>query len=105
MIKVKVTKNIIRDGTLFLNLTLKQILSAIFALLIALGTYFFLARYKIDNDLIMFLLFLEIAIILGFGVIQIQGMSLFKVLILSFKPIDKRPYHRKGVFDNVEKQK
>ena len=102
MIKVKVTKNIMRDGTLFFNLTLKQILPAIFSLVVAFGTYFLL-KGSLNDDLLMTIIFIEIAIVIGMGVVQIQGMSLFKILILAFKGVDKRPYYIKGVFNNNEK--
>lgn len=99
MIKVKVTKNIIRNGTLFFNLTLKQILSAVFSLVVAFGTYFLL-KNSLNIDLLMTIIFFEIAICIGLGIVQIQGMSLFKILKLSFKGVDKRPYYIKGVFNN-----
>lgn len=101
MIKVKVTKNIIRDGTVFFNLTKKQIIFAILSILVGLGTYFWL-KDKIHFDMLMTIVFSEIVLIIGMGVVQIQGMSLLKILIGAFKGVDKRPYYIKGVFNSNE---
>lgn len=104
MIKVKVTKNIMRKGTVAAGLTMKQIIIGIIGLLSGLGI---LALFwgKININILMSLVFLIILLVIGFGVIQIQGMSLFKFLWLGFKGPDKRPFHVKGVFSNASASK
>ena len=44
---------------------------------------------------------LEMILVIGFGIVKINDMSLFTVLIKSLKGVDKRPYsNKKGVFDD-----
>lgn len=101
MIKVKVTKNIIRDGTIFLNLTKKQVLFALLAIGAGLGTYFGL-RSRINFDFLMTIVFMEIVLIIGIGVVHIQGMSIFMIIVRALKGTDKRPYYTEGVFNSNE---
>ncbi|MEG0614209.1 MAG: PrgI family protein [Oscillospiraceae bacterium] len=104
MIRVKVTKNIIRNGTIAFGLTLKQILSAVIAVAIALLSIFLL-KDKMNFDLLMTLVFVEIIIVILLGVVQLQGMSFAKFVLLSFKGTDKRPFCIKGVFKNEKTKK
>ncbi len=101
--KVKVTKNIIRDGTSFLGLRLSQIAALILSLIIAFITIFLLYD-KLNIDFLMTIVFIEIALTIGFGVIRVQGLSLFKYAVQSFKGIDKRPYSSQGVYNNNEQK-
>lgn len=97
--KVKVTKNIIRDGAKVAGLGWKQILFGILAILIAAGTIFLLYD-KLKIDLLMWIVFAELVLTIGFGIVQIQGMSLIKMLLKKFQGADKRFYAIKGVFSN-----
>ena len=100
MIKAKVTKNIMSNGTIIANLTLRQIISAIIAMIIACITVFFLIDV-IDINILLSIVFAEIIVFLGFGIVKIQGMTLFKfVILVLFKSADRRPYNRKGVFND-----
>lgn len=100
--KVKVTKNIIRDGTSFLGLRLSQIAALILSIIISFITIFFLYD-KLNIDFLMTIVFVEIALTIGLGVIRVQGLSLLSIAIQSFKGVDKRPYSSQGVYNNEQK--
>lgn len=51
----------------------------------------------------MTIVFVEIALTIGLGVIRVQGLSLLSIAIQSFKGVDKRPYSSQGVFNNEQK--
>lgn len=99
MIKIKVTKNIIRNGTIFMGLTLKQIImgGASFAIGILMVI---LLKGKMSTNAMMSLVFAVMFALLATTVIQIQGLSFPEFLYLCLKGVDKRPYDAKGVFDN-----
>ena len=99
MIKVKVTKNIIRNGTMFLGLTLKQIImgGASFAIGILMVV---LLKGRMSTNAMMSLVFVVMLALLATTVIQIQGLSFPEFLYLCLKGVDKRPYDVKGVFNN-----
>jgi hypothetical protein len=99
MIKRKITKNIIQDNTFILGLTLKQVIMGIVGFAIGLVEIYFLWG-KVSINLLMSIVFFTILTFFFFGVIKIQGMSMFKYVFLAFKGVDKRPYCRKGDFSN-----
>lgn len=94
MIKVKVTKNIMKQQNGILNLSVSQIVVGIIAFGIGVGT-FFLLKDCMDFNLIMWIIFLELIIAVGIGVVRINGLNLFMLILLSMKT-DKRPYCSKG---------
>lgn len=53
-----------------------------------------------STQLLLSLIFLVMGIIIFFGVVNIQGMSLFQYMISIFKGVDVRTYESKGVFNN-----
>ena len=98
-IKKRVTKNIMADKGILLGLTLSQLIMLAVGFAIGVGT-FFLLKDSMDFNGLMWIIFLELLLVVGFGVIKIYGMNLFQLLIKIFKGPDKRPYsNRKGVFD------
>lgn len=99
MIKVKITKNIIRKNKSSLGLNKKQIIIAGIAFVIGLLMLIFL-KGRMSTQLLLSLIFLVMGIIIFFGVVNIQGMSLFQYMISIFKGVDVRTYESKGVFNN-----
>lgn len=104
MIKAKVTKNIIRKTNNSLGLTPKQIIIALIAFAIGIIMYFLL-RNIISFSVLSTLIFTELAVIICFGVINIQGMSLFAFFMKSMKGADVRNYETEGIFSDISKQK
>lgn len=99
MIKAKITKNIIKKTNNSLGLTPKQIIIAVIAFVIGLAMYFLLKDFM-DFTTLSTLIFIEIAAVICFGVINIQGMSLFQFCVKTFKGADVRYYKTKGIFKN-----
>lgn len=99
MIKVKITKNIIRKTNNSLGIGVKEIITAVVAAVIGVFMYFALKNIMSVGNLMM-LIFVVLATIIGFGCINVQGQSLFEYFIKVFKGADVRPYVSKGVFNN-----
>ena len=98
-IKKKVTKNIMADKGIILGLTLSQLIMLGIGFLIGIGT-FLLLKDTMEFNAMMWIIFLELIVVVGLGVIRIYGMNLFQLILKVLKGADKRPYsNRKGVFD------
>lgn len=105
MIKVKVTKNIIRKGNNSLGLSTKQMVIAAIAAMLGVAMYF-IFRNMMNLEVLFTLIFIVVAGIIMFGCVNIQGMSLFEYFLKMFKGVDVRPYKTEGVFADVrQKQK
>ena len=99
MIKKKITKNINTKVSPF-QFDVKQIIVGLIGFVIAILTYFLLKDYIIFDALIWIIL-LELIVVVGFGIVKINDMSLFAFLLRLMKSNDRRPYsNRKGVFDD-----
>ena len=102
MIRVKVTKNIMNKGGVIFNLNVSQLIWLGIAVIVGLATFFLLNDYII-TDALMWIIFGEVSIIAGIGVIRINELNLFMFLIKMLKGADKRPYsNTKGVYDKDE---
>ena len=102
MIRVKVTKNIMNKVGVIFNLNIRQLIWLGAAAAVGLATFFLLNEYII-TDVLMWIIFGEVSIIAGIGVIRINEMNLFVFLIKLLKGADKRPYsNTKGVYDKDE---
>ena len=98
MIKKKITKNINTKVSPF-QFDVKQIIVGLIGFVIAILTYFLLKDYIIFDALIWIIL-LELIVVVGFGIVKSNDMSLFAFLPRLLKSNDRRPYsNRKGVFD------
>ena len=98
MIKKKITKNINTKVSPF-QFEPKQIIIGVIGLAVAIGTYFLLRNYIVFDGLIWIIL-LELMLVVGFGVIKINDMSLIAFIMKLAKSNDRRPYsNKKGVFD------
>ena len=98
MIKKKITKNINTKVSPF-QFEVSQIIIGFIGFLAALITYFALRDYLVFDALILIIL-LELILVVGFGVVKINDMSMFTYILRIMKVNDRRPYsNRKGVFD------
>lgn len=105
MIKAKITKNIMKKTNNSLGLTPKQMIITGIALAIGMLMYFLLKDYM-SFTVLSTLIFLELAAVICFGVINLQGMSLFEYFVKSMKGADVRYYKQEGVYmNNVDIQK
>ena len=105
MIKAKITKNIMKKTNNSLGLTPKQMIITGIALAIGILMYFLLKNYM-SFTVLSTLIFLELAAVICFGVINLQGMSLFEYFVKTMKGVDVRYYKQEGVFTkNVVIQK
>ena len=88
-----------------LGLTPKQMIITGIALAIGILMYFLLKNYM-SFTVLSTLIFLELAAVICFGVINLQGMSLFEYFVKSMKGADVRYYKQEGVYmNNVDIQK
>lgn len=94
MIKVELTKNVFnqRGGGLF-GLKPIQIVFAVIAMAVGGVTVLWLMQYGLSIDLIGWIVFIEMTIIIGLGVVRPGGKNLFSFLLSSLKP-DTRYYCR-----------
>lgn len=94
MIKVELTKNVFnqRGGGLF-GLKPIQIVFAVIAMAVGGATVLWLMQYGLSIDLIGWIVFIEMTIIIGLGVVRPGGKNLFSFLLSSLKP-DTRYYCR-----------
>lgn len=104
MIKVKITKNIIRKGEVGFGLSLSQIIIGACGLSVGFGMFLML-KDKMSLNLLMTLIFIVMALFMFFGIVRVDGMSLGAILISAFKGVDKRPYCIEGVCRNESVQK
>lgn len=105
MIKAKVTKNIMKKTNNSLGLTTRQIVIMGIACGIGILMYFLLKNI-LSFGVLSTLIFIVLGGIICFGVINIQGMSLFEYFVKSMKGVDVRYYKQEGVFmNNVDIQK
>ncbi len=101
MIRVPLTKNFFKQNTGFFGLSVSQLVFVGIAVVVGAVTIFWLMQYDISFDVEGWIVFLEMSIIIGLGVIRIRGMNLFSYFINSMKK-DKRYFNRNGVFDDEE---
>ena len=98
MIKKKITKYI-NTKVSPSQFEVKQIIIGIVGFVAALLTYFAFRDYMPFDGLIWIIL-LELMLVVGFGVVKINDMSLIAYIFRMLKVNDRRPYsNRKGVFD------
>ena len=101
MIRVKITKNIIRNGALLMGMTVSQIVTAVIGLVVS-GIEIVLLYNVMDINGIMTIVFFTLLLFVGLGIVKIQGLSLFKFLVLALKGPDKRPYSTNGIFTETK---
>lgn len=102
MIKAKITKNIMRKSSNSFGLSTKQIVITVIAFAIGVCMYFLLRNF-INFTLLSTLIFCELAGVICFGVINIQGMSLWSFFVKSMKGADVRYYETEGLFSGISR--
>lgn len=99
MIKVKITKNIIKRSNNPLGIGIKEIVTTLIAAAAGVAMYFLL-KNVMSMGALLTLIFVVLGTIICFGCVNMQGQSLFELLIKSLKGADVRPYASKGVFSD-----
>lgn len=102
MIKAKMTKNIMKKNDNLFGLSKKQIIITVIAFAIGVGMYFLLRDFM-SFKLLSTLIFCELAGVICFGVINIQGMSLWSFFVKSMKGAEVYFYKTEGIFSDIEK--
>lgn len=102
MIKVRVTKNIIRKNEVAFGLTRAQVIITIIGFIIGL-LELKLLKGVTSVDVRMTIVFFTMAAFIFGGIVQINGTSLMSTLTKSLKGVDKRPYNKEGVYNDENK--
>lgn len=99
MISKKITKNINKQKTGPFNLSISQMIAGIIGAVVGVATFFLLKDY-IPFDGLIWIIFFELIIVIGIGVVKVYDMNLFQLLFKMLRGAEKRPYsNRKGVYD------
>lgn len=102
MIKVRVTKNIIRKNEVAFGLTRAQVIVASIGFVIGLLELKLLKGIT-SLDVRMTIVFFTMVTFIFGGIIQINGTSLITTLKKSIHGVDKRQYNKKGVYNDDNK--
>lgn len=102
MIKVKITKNIIKRSNNTLGIGTKEIITTLIAAAVGVAMYFLL-KNVMSMGALLTLIFVVLGTIICFGCVNMQGQSMFELMIKSLKGAEVRPYESKGVFSDYGK--
>lgn len=101
MIKCKVTKKIMQEPGTVMGFSIGQVVMLIMGCIATIGTLLLLwLVLKISIDIIMWIVFLELVLFIGLGVVRIQGLTVMQ--FIASNSTKKRPYDSKGVFSDVD---
>lgn len=101
MIKCKVTKKIMQEPGTLMGFSIGQVVMLIMGCIATIGTLLLLwLVLKISIDIIMWIVFLELVLFIGLGVVRIQGLTVMQ--FIASNSTKKRPYDSKGVFSDVD---
>lgn len=101
MIKCKVTKKIMQEPGTVMGFSISQVVMLIMGCIATIGTLLLLwLVLKISIDIIMWIVFLELVLFIGLGVVRIQGLTVMQ--FIASNSTKKRPYDSKGVFSDVD---
>lgn len=101
MIKCKVTKKIMQEPGTVMGFSIGQVVMLIMGCIATIGTLLLLwLALKISIDIIMWIVFLELVLFIGLGVVRIQGLTVMQ--FIASNSTKKRPYDSKGVFSDVD---
>lgn len=105
MIKVELTKNIFVEKTGMFGLKPIQIVFTVIGLLAGCLTVLWLMQYDLSIDLIGWIVFIEMVVIIGLGAVRPGGENLISFLLSALKP-DTRYFSYQGDFDDddIEEQ-
>lgn len=102
MIKAEITKNVLNKSTSIVNFTKKQLIVFAVGCGIGLATFFGLRSYM-PTELLMWIIFIEAILIIGFGVVRINGMNLFSFIMKMTKNHDRRYYSKEDFLNEKTK--
>ena len=101
MIKCKVTKKIMQEPGTVMGFSIGQVIMLIVGCAATIGTLLLLwLVLKINIDIIMWVVFLELVLFIGLGVVRIQGLTVLR--FIASNPTKKRPFDSKGGFSDVD---
>lgn len=101
MIKCKVTKKIMQEPGTVMGFSIGQVVMLIMGCIATIGTLLLLwLVLKISIDIIMWIVFLELVLFIGLGVVRVQGLTVMQ--FIASNSTKKRPYDSKGVFSDVD---
>lgn len=101
MIKCKVTKKIMQEPGTVMGFSIGQVVMLIMGCIATIGTLLLLwLVLKISIDIIMWIVFLELVLFIGLGVVRIQGLTVMQ--FIASNSTKKRPYDSKGVFSDAD---
>lgn len=105
MRRVQITKNIVNKGAWFMGLSKRQIVTGVIGLAVA-GLTVWALWDRLQTDLMMIIVFLELIVVVVAGFVHINGMSLLQMIISSFKKIDIVYHNRKdGIYSDDTEEK
>lgn len=105
MRRVPITKNLINKGAWFMGLSKKQIVTGVVGLAAA-GLTIYALWGKLQVDLMMLIVFIELLLVAAVGFVHINGVSLIQIVLSMFKKQEIRYFSRKdGIYSNEEEEK
>ncbi len=106
MRKVKITKQqTVNPKAVYMGLSIPQIILMVIGISIAIGVLvLFVFVLGLPVNLTMFIIFAELLFFVGFSIVKINGMNLFKWIYVVFQKPFFRAYQSKGVLDTYEKE-
>lgn len=106
MRRVKITKQqTVNPKAVYMGLSIKQILIMVIGVVIAIATFIlFFINLKIDVNITMTLVFIELLVFASISIIKINGMNLLKWIYTMLQQPIFRPYQSKGMLDTYEKK-
>ena len=106
MRKIKITKQqTVNPKAVYMGLSIPQIISMVIGISIAIGVLvLFVFILGLSVNFTMFIIFVELLFFVGFSIVKINGMNLFKWIYVVFQKQIFRAYQSKGVLDTYEKK-
>lgn len=108
MRKVKITKQqTVNPKAIYMGLSIPQIVIMAIGIAIAIGiVYLFVFVLDLSVNLTMAIVFIELLIFVGFAIVRINGLNLFKWVHTMMQAPINRPYESKGALDTyVQEEK
>lgn len=105
MRRVQITKNLINKGAWFMGLSKKQIITGGVGLAAA-GLTIYALWGKLQVDLMMLIVFIELLLVVAVGFVHINGVSLIQVFLSMFRKSSIRYFNRKdGIYSDEKEEK
>lgn len=105
MRRVQITKNLINKGAWFMGLSKKQIVTGAVGFAAA-GLTIYALWGKLQVDLMMLIVFIELLLVVAVGFVHINGVSLIQVVLSMFRKGNIRYFNRKdGIYSDETEEK